>query len=122
MAAGLAQLTLLREHPGWYETLNETAGRFFRGDSVDSVLPWQALSGEPPGSLGCIFFTQGPVTNHPEAKTADTEALGPTAGICWTGGFTAPPASLRAMFLSMAHGDEELNRTLDTIRGYFREH
>ena len=28
------------------------------------------------GSLGCIFFTQGPVTNHPEAKTADTEAFG----------------------------------------------
>ena len=69
MAAGLAQLTLLRQHPGWYETLNETAGRFF--GEIQSIL---SSHGRPYpvnhlGSLGCIFFTQGPVTNHPEAKT-----------------------------------------------------
>ena len=37
-------------------------------------------------------------------------------------GIYLAPSQFEAMFLSMAHGDEELNRTLDTIRGYFREH
>ena len=122
MAAGLAQLTLLREHPGWYETLNETAGRFFR--EIQSIL---SSHGRPYpvnhlGSLGCIFFTQGPVTNHPEAKTADTEAFGSYCRYLLDRGIYCAPSQFEAMFLSMAHGDEELNRTLDTIRGYFREH
>ena len=122
MAAGLAQLTLLREHPGWYETLNETAGRFF--GEIQSIL---SSHGRPYpvnhlGSLGCIFFTQGPVTNHPEAKTADTEAFGSYCRYLLDRGIYCAPSQFEAMFLSMAHGDEELNRTLDTIRGYFREH
>lgn len=122
MAAGLAQLTLLRQHPGWYETLNETAGRFF--GEIQSIL---SSHGRPYpvnhlGSLGCIFFTQGPVTNHPEAKTVDTEAFGSYCRYLLDRGIYCAPSQFEAMFLSMAHGDEELNRTLDTIRGYFREH
>ena len=122
MAAGLAQLTLLRQHPGWYETLNETAGRFF--GAIQSIL---SSHGRPYpvnhlGSLGCIFFTQGPVTNHPEAKTVDTEAFGSYCRYLLDRGIYCAPSQFEAMFLSMAHGDEELNRPLDTIRGYFREH
>ncbi len=59
------------------------------------------------------------MTNHPEAKTADTEAFGSYCPVFAGPGIYCAPSQFEAMFLSMAHGDEELNRTLDTIRGYF---
>ena len=62
------------------------------------------------------------MTNHPEAKTVDTEAFGSYCRYLLDRGIYCAPSQFEAMFLSMAHGDEELNRTLDTIRGYFREH
>ena len=36
-------------------------------------------------------------------------------------GIYCAPSQFEAMFLSMTHGDGELNRTLETIRDYFRD-
>ena len=41
MAAGFAQLKLLRDHPQWYDRLNETAGKFF--EEIRSILAAQGL-------------------------------------------------------------------------------
>lgn len=122
MAAGFAQLKLLRDHPQWYDRLNETAGKFF--EEIRSILAAQGLPYPVNhlGSLGCIFFTQGPVTNHTQAKTADTAAFGAYCRYLLDRGIYCAPSQFEAMFLSTAHGDGELNRTLDAIRSYFREH
>ena len=69
MAAGLAQLTILKEQPEIYTKLNET-GDWFYGE-IKQILKEtefcaQAISC---GSLGCIFFTDVPVCNYETAKT-----------------------------------------------------
>ena len=73
MAAGLRQLKLLRETPDFYEKLNHKADGFFENmqEAVKAAgKPWQI---NHIGSLGCIFFTDRPVTNYAEAKTSDTK-------------------------------------------------
>lgn len=120
MAAGLAQLTLLRDHPQWYGRLHETADRFFA--EIQATL---AACGLPYpvnhlGSLGCIFFTDGPVTNYPQARRADTEEFGAYCRYMLDHGVYCAPSQFEAMFLSTAHGDGELNQTLEFIRSYFQ--
>lgn len=122
MAAGLAQLRLLQDHPEWYCELNEVSSQFF--GEVRSIL---RACGRPypvnhVGSLGCIFFTESAVNDYTAAKTADTAAFADYCRWLFDHGIYAAPSQFEAMFLSMAHTDTELDRTLEVIRGYFRSH
>ena len=72
MAAGITQLTILRDHPEIYKELNEKGDWFFKEMEKavrDSKKQWQV---NHVGSLGCIFFTDQPVTDYASAKTSDT--------------------------------------------------
>lgn len=119
MAAGLTQLRLLAAHPQWYEELNRT-GDWFYGAIHDIVrragLPYTV---NHVGSLGSLFFTQGPVENDTQAKAADTEAFGAYCRYLLDHGIYAAPSQFEAMFLSTAHGKEELTKTLEIIEQYF---
>ena len=120
MAAGLTQLRLLASNPQWYEELNRT-GDWFYGEIQRIVreagLPYPV---NHVGSLGCLFFTQGPVENYVQAKTADTEAFGAYCRYLLEQGVYAAPSQFEAMFLSTAHTRQELNRTLEIIGAYFK--
>ncbi len=96
MAAGFAQLKLLRDHPQWYDRLNETAGKFF--EEIRSILAAQGLPypvnhlGEP----GLHLLHPGACDqSHPGQDGGYGGLWGHIAGICWTGASIAPPASLR---------------------------
>ncbi|MEA4965438.1 MAG: glutamate-1-semialdehyde 2,1-aminomutase [Oscillospiraceae bacterium] len=119
MAAGLAQLTLLRDHPEWYERLSETSARFF-GEMAGILRE----AGKPyavnhVGSLGSLFFTDRPVRNYGDAMTADTAAFGAYCRDLFANGIYAAPSQFEAMFLSMAHTESDLERTLAVLRRYF---
>ena len=120
MAAGLAQLTLLRENPQWYSELNATADGFFT--EIQSILRERGLAYpvNHVGSLGCIFFTQQPVVNYEDAKTADTQAFASYCKYMLANGVYCAPSQFEAMFLSTAHTNAELDRTLEIMRNYFK--
>ena len=115
MAAGMAQLQLLAADPGFYDRLNDTADRFF-GRMEQAVRragkPWQV---NHVGSLGCLFFTGGPVTDYDSAKTADTEAFAACARNFFVHGIYVAPSQFEAMFLSAAHTGEDLDRALAVL-------
>lgn len=115
MAAGIAQLTILREHPEYYTRLNENADRFFRemkGIVKKHGLPWQV---NHTGSIGSLFFTGTPVTDYSSAKTADTAAFARYCNYMLDHGIYIAPSQFEALFLSMAHTREELRQTLDIM-------
>ena len=75
MAAGIAQLTILKEHPEYYTDLNEKADKFYQ--NMQKILK---KSGRPyqvnhVGSLGCLYFTEKEVMDYESAKTSDTKAF-----------------------------------------------
>ena len=118
MAAGLAQLKLLQETPEFYEELNHKADVFFEGmqEAVrEAGKPWVV---NHIGSLGSIFFTDGPVTNYAEAKTSDTAKFGEYFSYMIQNGIYLAPSQFEAMFLSAAMTEGELEKTLDIFKAY----
>ena len=121
MAAGLRQLKLLRETPDFYEKLNHKADEFFENmqEAVKAAgKPWQI---NHIGSLGCIFFTDRPVTNYAEAKTSDTKKFGEYFSYMIKNGIYLAPSQFEAMFLSAAMTEEELANTLEIFKGYLKQ-
>ncbi len=119
MAAGVTQLTILKEHPEYYTELNEKADKFYC--NMQEILKkfgysWQV---NHVGSLGCLYFTETEVTDYESAKTSDTEAFAAYCKHMMAHGVYLAPSQFEAMFLSLAHTEEILNETLKIMEQYF---
>lgn len=119
MTAGLTQLKILYEHPEIYDNIYRMGEKLYGG--IKKILE---ETGAPCkinsiGSLGCVFFTENEVKDYMSAKTADTEAFGKYFKYMLNSGIHMAPSQFEAMFLSNAHTDEDIERTLETIRKYF---
>ncbi len=111
MSAGIASLDLLAA-PGFYESLDARAKRL--GDGIVEVLreskvPATAVRS---GSLLTLFFSHEPVTDYAAAKKCDTRRFAEFfRGMLDRGVFIAP-SQFEALFVSAAHTDEDIDRTL----------
>lgn len=121
MAAGLAQLTYLREHPEVYTELSRMGSRLYGG--MKSMCSELQLSCQvnAVGSLGCMFFSSEPVTDYTSAKSSDTKAFGNYFRYMLENGIYIAPSQFEAMFLSAAHTEEDIRHTLDIMHRYFEK-
>ena len=108
MAAGLAQLRILKSTPEIYENLER------RGAMLEKGLK-EALSGIPVqvnrvGSLLTVFFTDKPVTGYDAARSSDLERFRRWYLGLLVQGIYAAPSQFEAMFLCNAHTDEEIEK------------
>lgn len=119
MAAGLTQLRILRDHPEIYTNLNEMGGWFY--GEIEKILKESnaKCTINHTGSLGCIFFTEDSVDNYASAKTSDTEEFARYCKYMMAHGIYLAPSQFEAMFLSAAHTKQELEQTLELMKGYF---
>lgn len=118
MAAGLCQLTVLKEHPEYYEELNRKADAFFEKiqETVKKArLPYRV---NHVGSLGCLYFSGREVLDYDSAKTSDTKAYADYCNYMLEHGIYLAPAQFEAMFVSMAHTEEQLDQTLCVLQEY----
>ena len=121
MAAGLAQLQYLNEHPEIYTELSRKGELLYGGMKKmcqELSLPYQV---NHVGSLGCMFFTPEKVVDYTSAKTSDTDAFRGYFRYMLEHGIYVAPSQFEAMFLSAAHTDEEIQYTLDTMHSYFEK-
>jgi len=120
MAAGLAQLRLLKEDDNLYRRLNESGDRFF--GELDQILN---RAGVPHrlnhiGSLGCVFFNDGsPVEDYESALLCQTDRYTRYFKAMLNKGIYLAPSQFEAMFLSSAHTEDDLEKTLDAVRTCF---
>ena len=68
------------------------------------------------GSLLPIFFTDTPVTNFASAKRSDTKRYAAFFRQMFSRGVFLPPSQFEAMFVSLAHGDDEIAQTIVAAR------
>ena len=118
MAAGFAQLSILREHPEYYRELNEKADIFFRKLAVAVEAAGKPCQVNHIGSLGCLFFTGEKVRDYESAKTSDTARYADYCNYMLNRGIYLAPAQFEAMFFSMAHTTEQLDHTVDVAMEY----
>ncbi len=115
MSAGIASLDLLAA-PGFYETLDARAKRL--GDGIASAL---RETGAPAtaarvGSLLTLFFSREPVTNYADAKKCDTQRFATFFRAMLERGIFLAPSQFEAMFVSSAHTDADIDRTIAACR------
>lgn len=121
MAAGLAQLHYLNEHPEVYTHLNALGEKLYGGMEKmcgELQLPYQV---NHVGSLGSLFFTDQPVVDYTSAKTSDTKKFAEYFRYMLENGVYLASSQFEAMFISDAHTDEEIQYTLDTMHNYFEK-
>lgn len=115
MAAGLATIRLLQQ-PGVYERLahlTTTLTQGFRA-AADSVgIPVQTAVA---GAMMGMFFAKSPVTNYETAKLADTQLYARYFHAMLQQGVYLAPSQLEAGFVSLAHSDDDVERTLAAMR------
>ena len=120
MAAGLATLRYLRDHPDTYEYL-EALGAQLDAGWADLRNDGLALTWNRVGAMGSLFFTAAPVTDWPSAASADREAFARYfAGMLDRGIYLAPSA-FEALFVSTAHTETDIARTLDAAQAVLQE-
>jgi glutamate-1-semialdehyde 2,1-aminomutase len=111
VAAGRKMLELLQK-PGTYEKL-ETASKHLT-DGLSALLTEASIphTTNRVGSMFTTFFTEGPVRNYAEAKHSDTKRFGRFFHAMLDQGVYLAPSQFEAAFVSLAHDDRALDRTL----------
>jgi glutamate-1-semialdehyde 2,1-aminomutase len=111
MAAGAKTLEILRR-PGAYERLEELGERLESGLSRAVEAAGVTACINRVGSVLTLFFTAGPVVDYAGAKAADTAAFGAFFRAMRERGIFLPPSQFEAWFVSLAHGEDEIDRTV----------
>lgn len=118
MAAGYMQLTILRDHPEYYRELNEKADMFFGKLAMAVEAAGKPYQVNHVGSLGCLYFTGEQVRDYESAKTSDTARYAHYCNYMIDHGIYLAPAQFEAMFVSMAHTQQQLDETVDLATEY----
>lgn len=116
MTAGLTTLTLLKEHPEIYVDLDRRAQRLVDGLQQQTQEFGIPASFHRVGSMACMFFTPEVVRDFETALTADTQQYALFFREMLARGVYLAPSQFEALFLSSAHGDEEIEYTLTQSR------
>lgn len=110
MAAGLAQLRLLSSQPLLYERLERLGDKLRSG--LRQLFPECTVTGT--GSLSCLFFTNGPVVDYDTAKKSDTKRFASYFSHMLNRGIYLAPSQFEALFLSVAHTENDIDCFLQT--------
>jgi glutamate-1-semialdehyde 2,1-aminomutase len=117
MAAGLATVGYLQEHAGEiYPRLERMARAVAEGVAAEAKRAGVAMTLNRVGSMWTWFFTAGPVRNYAEAANSDTAAFGRFHRAMMERGVWLPPSQFEAAFLSTAHGEAEVEKTVEAAR------
>jgi glutamate-1-semialdehyde 2,1-aminomutase len=113
MAAGLATLQELREHPP-YARLEQLGERLSRGLSAAAAkVPHQL---QRVGSMWTLFFAPVPVVDYDTAKASDTAQFARFFWAMMDRGVYLPCSQFEAAFLSTAHTEEHIDQTIAAAR------
>ena len=119
MAAGLAQLTYLNEHPEVYETIAKKADRLADGMRQAAERAGAGVRINQVGSLVAPFFTPDRVESFTDAAKSDLNKYAAYFEKMLARGVYLAPAQFEAMFVSAAHSEEDLEKTIRAVGEVF---
>jgi glutamate-1-semialdehyde 2,1-aminomutase len=110
-AAGISVLRRLRE-PRVYEELEA------RGAHLEAGLqPFGTV--QRVGGMVTLFLAEGAVRNFSDAQRSDTERYGALFRHLLEQGVYIAPSQFECLFVSLAHSDEDIDRTIEAVGGFF---
>lgn len=115
VAAGLATLKKIREDVGLYDRLEEK-GRVLEKAFTDAIDRYKIPACiNRVGSLMSVFFTEGPVETYGDVEKSDLTMFKKYFASMLEDDIYIAPSQFEAMFLSDAHSQEALKRTVRAI-------
>jgi glutamate-1-semialdehyde 2,1-aminomutase len=106
-AAGLAVIRRLKD-PAVYEELERRGARLEAGLAAHGRV-------QRVGAMATLFQSQDQVRNFDDAQRSDTGRYAALFRHLLERGIYIAPSQFEAMFVSLAHGDEEIDRTLEAV-------
>jgi glutamate-1-semialdehyde 2,1-aminomutase len=120
MAAGLATLRRLRDQKEEiYPRLEKLSAELVDGVAAAAKDAGVSVCHNRVGSMFTWFFTPGPVTDWNSASKSDTEAFGRFFRSMLDNGVYLPPSQYEAAFLSTAHTEEDIQKTIAAAKKAF---
>ena len=120
MAAGATQLELIKQ-PGVYERLDALTATLAEGIGAAAREAGVPVYQTRVGSMFTTFFTATPVVDEATARTSDTQAFATFFRSLLEQGVYIAPSQFEAGFLSLAHSDEDIARTVAAARIAMRQ-
>jgi len=112
MSAGYAALTYIKEHPEIYNLLEEKSKYLEDGLAENQKALKKKFAFNRVGSMMTLFFTEETVVDFKSAVSSDTSLYGKFFNGMLKRGIYLAPAQFEAMFVSIAHTKEDLEKTV----------
>jgi glutamate-1-semialdehyde 2,1-aminomutase len=109
-AAGLSVLRRLRDE-AVYEELERLGARLEKG-----LAPFGRV--QRVGAMATLFMTDGRVRDFDDAQRCDVDRYGALFRHLLASGIYVAPSQFEAMFVSLAHGDDEVDRTVQAVADF----
>jgi glutamate-1-semialdehyde 2,1-aminomutase len=119
MVAGIKTLEILGR-PGAYEHLDRITKKLINGILDAAKETGHAMCGGSISGMFGFFFTEGPVSSFEDAKASDTAKFGKFYRGMLERGVYLAPSQFEAGFTSLAHTDEDIERTIQAARDTLR--
>lgn len=119
VAAGLAMLNVISK-PGFHEALSKRAETLLRGlqERADAAgIPF--TTNQVGAMFGCFFTEEKTVTRFEQVMSCDAERFKHYFHTMLANGVYLAPSAFEAGFVSSAHGDTEIQLTLDAAEKAF---
>jgi glutamate-1-semialdehyde 2,1-aminomutase len=115
-AAALVTLRRLRD-PDVYARLEKAGARLEAG--LREAAGDEAVCVQRVGAMATLFFHEGPVRSFEEAAASDTDRYGAWFRHLLARGVYVAPSQFEALFVSTAHGEPEIDATVEAARELF---
>jgi len=117
MAAGIETLSAVGEAD--YDKMNEKVDRLVAGYEEAAEKNGIDLQVNRAGSMVGFFFTDQPVTNFATAQTSNLDMFANYYRGMIEEGVFLPPSQFEGLFMSTAHTDADIDRTIEAVHNVF---
>lgn len=121
MAAGLATLKILQKGT-IYKELEQKSNTLFSGLKKAAQDTGIQVTINRIGSMGSLFFNKGPVIDFESVKSSDTEKFNHYYCQMLDQGIYLAPSAFEASFLSLAHDENAIQKTIESAGNCFKTH
>jgi glutamate-1-semialdehyde 2,1-aminomutase len=120
VTAGIATLELLKSK-NRYKDLEKKTSYLTGGISKSAEENGIPLTLNETTGMFTLFFTEEPVRDYRTAKTSDTKRFAQFFIEMMEGGIYLPPSQFEAWFVSLAHTQKDLDKTVEACDSAFRK-
>ncbi|HHG91309.1 MAG TPA: aminotransferase class III-fold pyridoxal phosphate-dependent enzyme, partial [Devosia sp.] len=118
MTAGIVTLRELQK-PGVWDGLERRAAALTEGIGQAAREAGIPIQQTRVGTMFATFFTETPIRDWTTVKTCDTDRFGKFFTVMLENGVYLAPSQFEAGFISTAHGEAEIARTIEAAHKAF---